>query len=132
MEPAGGLLRLFMARTGRLLAALALVMFVATGASHDLLHMDEPASHAVQVLAAASAAPASGPTLVSVAGDLDLHADLPAAGCSAHSASAHAADRPPAPCDVPNPPELRVDWRPSATLVVHDLTPATPHGPPRA
>jgi hypothetical protein len=113
----------------QLAVALALAMFVATGGAHELLHMDEPASHAAAHLEAASAPAAAS---IAVKQGAHGHADSPLGGCSAHSASAHAAASPPACLTVAVPRPLRIRLFPGLSPSLDDLATPILLGPPRA
>jgi hypothetical protein len=101
----------------RLAAVLAVFMFVSLGASHEMLHLDEPGAHA----AAAHADPRPG---------LPDHPDA-AHGCSAHCSAAHVASQPPAADALPAPFALHALWRPGASPPLSDLAPERDPRPPR-
>jgi hypothetical protein len=108
-------------------ALLAVLTLVASGASHELLHADERGQ-----AAAVSASISQVATLQAKAvGKTTEHRGVAAHGCSGHCA-AHAADQAPIPTLLPAPREAHADWRVEASASLRQLPTAGPERPPRA
>jgi hypothetical protein len=103
----------------RVAAVLAVFMLVSLGASHEMLHLDEPGAHA-------AAAHANHPHTLPGQPDAAHH------GCSAHCSAAHVASQPPAAETLPAPLSLHALWRPGAAPRLSDLFPEKDPRPPRA
>ena len=113
-------------------ALLAVVMLVAGGASHELLHADEAEAPAAQA-AAVRAAPAAiaHAADVKVAGKTGAGHTAPVHSCSGHCA-AHTANQPPPVILVSAPVAMTARWRldPGHAASLHPSS--GPDRPPRA
>ncbi len=110
---------------------LAVLMLVASGASHELLHADEH-------FAAASVASAPGvehakaaAVKIDVGGKKDAGHTAPFHTCSGHCA-AHTADQPPLLLLVSAPIAMTAKWRLDRGVGEHRHPSSGPERPPRA